>query len=163
MISAFNARSIATFAVVLPLAFACGGGSQKATSPAIEDRSPSDECLARASAERTPPEGAPDRIEVSHILVKHKDLKRPEGATRTRGQACLRALEARSALEEGQDWNAVVDVYSDSGKSTNGELGTVSRDQVTETFGNTAFSLDVNELSYVVESDRGFHIIARTN
>jgi parvulin-like peptidyl-prolyl isomerase len=74
----------------------------------------------------------------------------------------LKALEALSALEGGETWNTTVEKFSDSGISTHGELGNVTRQDVTPSFGDAAFSLDVDELSYVVESDRGFHIILRT-
>jgi len=118
--------------------------------------------LAHAAAERTPPANAPERIEVSHILVRHAELERPEGATRSPEDACLRALEARAALQGGESWNAAVEQFSDSGVSTHGDLGRISQQEVTPSFGNAAFSLEVDELSYVVESDRGFHIILRT-
>lgn len=146
---------------LLPLLWACGG-EKKTVSAADEKLTPGELCLSRAEAVRTPPEDAPGSIGVAHILVQHKDLHRPAGATRTRAEACLRALEARSALEEGEDWDAVVKNFSDSGESTNGDLGMVTRQEVTKPFGDAAFSLDVDELSYVVESDRGFHIIVRT-
>lgn len=119
------------------------------------------ECLENAEAPRAVPPGAPDRISVAHILVRHNQLERPLGATRTRGQACLHALSALEALQAGEEWNAVVDEYSDSEKSTHGRLGRLSRDDVTPAFRDAAFSLEPNQLSYVVETDRGFHIILR--
>jgi parvulin-like peptidyl-prolyl isomerase len=101
----------------------------------------------------------PLKIEVSQILVRHADLADPRGATRTREQACLRALEALHTLQGGADWDETVRNYSDSRAS---QLGRVARDDLAPGFSETAFSLDVNQLSYVVESSRGYHIILRT-
>lgn len=123
---------------------------------------PGERCLAEAGAPREPTADAPSAIFVSHILIRHKDLKRPEGALLSREQACLKALEALEALNSSGDWNQVVDDFSDSGKSTHGDLGKIGPEDVTRAFSDAAFALDVNELSYVVETDRGFHVILRT-
>lgn len=144
-------------------AAACGG--KQATPGEARDASDASgagrQCLADAQAAREVPADAPESIEVAHILVRHADLERPEGATRSREEACLRALEALEALQQGAEWDAVVQEYSDSPGATAGNLGTVSRDQLAPEFANAAFALEVNQLSYVVETDRGFHIIVR--
>jgi parvulin-like peptidyl-prolyl isomerase len=119
------------------------------------------DCLARANAEYAVPTDAPASIEVSQILVRHRELLRPQGAERTRADACLLALSALEMLQGGAEWNDAVQQYSDSGKSNNGNLGTIRPDEVTPNFARAAFSLESDELSYVVETDRGFHIILR--
>lgn len=123
--------------------------------------SPEGQCLARANATIALPKDPPTSVDVAHILVRHRDLERPDGATQTRGGACLHALAALEALQGGAEWNDVVNQYSDSGKANHGELGTIHADEVTPAFAHAAFSLDHNELSYVVETDRGFHVILR--
>jgi parvulin-like peptidyl-prolyl isomerase len=105
--------------------------------------------------------GRAPRIEVAHILVRHADSRAAEGATRTKGAACLRALAALDALKAGQEWEAVYAEYSDEKSATEGNLGSVSKDDLDPTFAAAAFALDVNELSYVVETERGFHVIVR--
>lgn len=152
------------FAVALLL---CSCGGAPAAAPSTPSRatpasSPTDACLAEAAAPRTPKPGAPDKISLSHILVRHKDLKRSEGATRSRGEACLRAREAREKLLAGAEWDAVAKDYSDAGDATGGKLGSVSKSELDETFANAAFALDAGELSHVVETPRGFHVIARS-
>jgi parvulin-like peptidyl-prolyl isomerase len=52
--------------------------------------------------------------------------------------------------------------YSDAGEATGGSLGTVGKDELEPTFAGAAFSLGVGELSHVVETERGFHVIVRT-
>lgn len=153
-------------AAIACLVVGCGRGStppaeapdRRAEAPA----SPEEQCLADAAAPRDTPEGAPESIDVSHILVRHAELDHPRGATRSRGEACLRALEALEALEGGGEWDDVVGEYSDAAGATMGALGTVSIEDVRPEFGAAAFSLEVDQLSYVVESEAGFHVILRT-
>lgn len=144
---------------------ACGTATAPASGPERAPSAPAsaaDECLAQASAPRTSREDAPSRVGVAHVLVRHKDLKRAEGATRSRAEACLRAQEAREKLLAGADFAAVVAEYSDGGGATGGKLGSVSRSELDATFADAAFALDVGELSHVVETPRGFHVIARS-
>ncbi len=148
---------------------ACGGASS--AKPPVEAqasdatggaRSPEQACLAEAQAPRTPRADAPERITISHVLVRHKDLKRSEGATRSRGEACLRAKAAREKLLAGAEWSDVVKEYSDGGDATGGKLGSVTKSELDPVFANAAFALDSGELSHVVETPRGFHVIARS-
>ncbi|MBN2191997.1 MAG: peptidylprolyl isomerase [Polyangiaceae bacterium] len=147
----------------LLLSSGCGGsaGKRAAAPKGGEGTSPEAQCLADAAASREPKPDAPREIEVAHILVRHADLERPEGATRTPGQACLRALEALEALKGGREWEGIVAEYSDEKSATEGNLGSVSKDDLDPAFAAAAFALEVNELSYVVETNRGFHVIVR--
>jgi parvulin-like peptidyl-prolyl isomerase len=149
--------------LVLLALSACASSAAEEPGPAQPEAakpklSEGQQCLEDAQALREPKESAPLTIHVSHILVRHKDLRRPEGATRTREQACLRALEALHALQAGKDWDEVVREYSDA---KNDALGRVHREDLATDFANAAFALDINEISYVVETSRGFHIILR--
>jgi parvulin-like peptidyl-prolyl isomerase len=141
------------------LASACSSAQPKSAA-ALDDgaKSAGAQCLDDANAPRTPPPGAPDRIEVRQILVRHRELARPDGATETREQACLLALEALQQLQGGADWAVVVEKFSDASSD---DLGRVSRDELSPAFADAAFELGSGELSYVVESDRGFHVILR--
>lgn len=141
------------------------GGTVAGNSPDApsEGESKVVRCLEDASAPRVPPRDAPDTIDVAHVLVRHSGLSSPKEVTRRRGAACLRALAALEALQGGATWNSVVDEYSDSGRATHGELGRVSREQLEPAFGDAAFALSPQELSYVVETSRGFHVILRNN
>jgi NIMA-interacting peptidyl-prolyl cis-trans isomerase 1 len=141
----------------------CGGSQSSTEAPddQAEEGAPvgkAAQCLADAEAMREPKPDAPETIDVSHILVRHRDLKEPHGATRSREEACLRALDALQALQANGDWNAVALEYTDA---KNDVLGSVRADELTTEFANAAFALEPNELSYVVETNRGFHIILR--
>jgi hypothetical protein len=145
-----------TGGVLLAGLWACAPAAEPKTAAAL---TPGQQCVADAGAWPAPAEDAPLRIEVSHLLVRHAELEQSEGAKRTREQACLRALEALQAVQSGLDWPDAVTRFSDA-KSA--DLGRVSADELPRGFAETAFSLEVNQLSYVVESERGFHIILRT-
>ncbi|HEY3237536.1 MAG TPA: peptidylprolyl isomerase [Polyangiaceae bacterium] len=151
------------FLVLSLLIGACGAGNAKPTAGSAGPASASkaQECLRRAAEPHQPRPDAPPRIEVAHILVRHSELKDPQGATRTREQACLRALEALEKLQGGADWSASVEKYSDEHSPTHGSLGEVSQDELDPQFAQAAFSLEANQLSFVVETKRGFHVIAR--
>src|ERR1700690_3075758 len=101
--------------VVLFALAACGGSASPTTQAhAPNDDSPAAKCLAIADAKRERKPDEPSRITVKHWLVKWSGAKNaPEGLTRTRGDACLRALEARAKLEQGASFADVVKEYSD--------------------------------------------------
>ncbi len=144
--------------------FGCGGAQTKASSAnSTSSNDAEKDCLAAAAAHSEPKKDAPNHITVSHILVRHAELAHPEGATRTRGQACLRALQALNKLKDGADWTGVVKEYSDAPGPNAGSLGSVTKDDLDPSFAAVAFSLDVNEISYVLESFRGFHVIIRND
>lgn len=122
-------------------------------------------CIATANASRARFSGEPAKITVKHILVKYAGAKKAdESVKRTREEACLRALEARDKLREGADFDEMVKQYSEEpgAASRNGVLGAVERTDVVKPFADAAFELSVNQMSDVVETEFGFHLIVRT-
>jgi NIMA-interacting peptidyl-prolyl cis-trans isomerase 1 len=164
-------RGLATVTLVAATwAVACGGasssGASGAASPASTSGSGSsaERCLLAAGAKHDRKPSEPDRISVRHVLVRYAGAKRaPETVTRTREQACLRAEEALGKLQQGTSFADVVREYSDeSGADTReGSLGAIERNDVAPPFADAAFELHVNEVSAVVETPFGFHVILR--
>jgi len=158
-------------AAALALVVACGGASSRPGASFASDGAPGAggesaeaRCLAAVMVKHERKPGEPDRIGVKHVLVRYAGAKRaPESITRTRGQACLRAQEALAKLEQGTTFAEVVREYSDeSGADTReGTLGTIERSDVAPSFADAAFELHVNEVSAVIESPFGFHVILR--
>jgi parvulin-like peptidyl-prolyl isomerase len=148
----------------LVFTWGCAKGPAKSADANATDKLPTVEqqCVHDAAIRREPQHNPPSSVVVSHILVRHVDLDRPLGAKRTREQACRRALEALHALKGGMSWAEVVHKYSDAPGPDDGSLGEVTKDNLDPAFAGAAFALDVNELSYVVESKRGYHVILRT-
>jgi peptidyl-prolyl cis-trans isomerase NIMA-interacting 1 len=158
-------RRPALGALALSTMFACGGApSAGASSPTSSGGSAAEQCLAVADARRTRNPSEPDRISVKHILVKYSGAKgAPESITRTREQACLRAEEALTKLKDGTSFADVVAAYSDeSGAATReGSIGAIERADVAPPFADAAFELKMKEVSEVVETPFGFHVILR--
>ncbi len=142
---------------------ACGGGSKR-TREAHADNvaaSPGIRCIEEAKTVLQPPTDAPERIDVAHILVRHAGVRNAQGSTRTKEEACLRAMEAREKLLAGGEWDSVGKEFSDSLGASGGVFYDVTQGSLEPAFAGAAFSLKVDELSYVVETRNGYHIIWR--
>ena len=156
-------------ALFFACAVACGGAPaakpQHEGAAATAHDSPAAQCLATADAKRDKRADEPEKVTVKHLLVKWSGAKRaPATITRTREEACLRAQEARGKLEKGASFGDVVKEYSDEeGAATReGMLGSIKRADAPPAFADAAFELHVGDVSYVVETDFGFHVIMRT-
>jgi hypothetical protein len=152
--------------------FVACGGMAKPTAASVADPAVSagggtaaERCLAIAVAKRERRAGEPAKIGAKHVLVKYAGAKKaPATVTRTRDEACLRAQEARTKLEGGMPFAEVVKTYSEEpGAATrSGSLGPIERSNVVPPFADAAFELHAGEVSHVVETDFGFHVILRT-
>jgi parvulin-like peptidyl-prolyl isomerase len=123
-----------------------------------------DRCFAAANYKPAKFSGEPAKVGVKHILVKYKGAKNAAAEiSRSRGEACLRAQEAIGKLKAGDDWDAVVKAYSEeAGAATRGgSMGSVERKDLVKPFADAAFALSVNNVSDVVETEFGFHVIFR--
>lgn len=98
-----------------------------------------------------------EKVSARHILVVTK-----EGATEDEiNQAKQKAQEALDKIKAGEDFSVVAQQYSgDPGsKDKGGELGFFSRGMMVPEFENVAFSLNKGQVSDLVKSDYGWHII----
>jgi peptidyl-prolyl cis-trans isomerase NIMA-interacting 1 len=123
------------------------------------------QCLATANAKRAKFSGEPPKITVKHILIKYAGAKNADAAiTRTREEACMRALEARGKLAGGGEFVDVLKEYSEEAgaASREGSVGSIERKDVAKPFADAAFELSVNQMSDIVETEFGFHLILRT-
>jgi parvulin-like peptidyl-prolyl isomerase len=66
-------------------------------------------------------------------------------------------------VKKGEDFAELARAHSDdsSAKKTGGNLGTFDRNTMAESFSKAAFNLKIGEVSDVVESPFGFHVIQR--
>jgi peptidyl-prolyl cis-trans isomerase NIMA-interacting 1 len=107
----------------------------------------------------------PNEIGARHILIMHDESKsRPESVTRTREEAKKRAQECLVKIRGGAGFDDMVKEYSDEpgGPERNGDLGVFDRNSMVKAFADAAFALKVGEVSEVIETPFGFHIIKRT-
>jgi parvulin-like peptidyl-prolyl isomerase len=121
---------------------------------------------AKAKAE-APPEAdtGPAQIAARHLLVSYQGAMRASPVvTRTKAEAKKRAEEALARAQKGDAFEDLVREYSDEPGAADrgGDLGRFGRTQMVKAFSDAAFKLAPGELSDVVESPFGFHIIQRT-
>jgi hypothetical protein len=105
-----------------------------------------------------------EEISAQHLLVMYQGSKSaPSSIKRTRDEARIRAGEALDAVKRGQDFDKVVSSYTDEpgGAVRRGRLGRFTRDRMVKAFSDAAFALEVGEVSTVIESPFGFHVIRR--
>jgi peptidyl-prolyl cis-trans isomerase NIMA-interacting 1 len=110
----------------------------------------------------TPP-GGPSTISARHILIAYKGAQRaaPE-VTRSRDEARALAQQIANDARAGKDWQALWKEHSNEpGGGEGGSLGTFGRGQMVPAFEQVAFELGVGEISDVVETPFGFHVIER--
>ena len=97
----------------------------------------------------------PERVHARHILLK----------TEGKSDAEKKALQAKAEdllkqLKNGADFAEMAKKYSDDGsKDQGGDLGWFVRNQMVAEFDSVAFTLKPKELSGVVTSQYGYHII----
>lgn len=157
-------KSVVVVASCLAMALCGCGVSNKGAASVDADRAgltAGEKCLTDAEVRYTPRADAPSRIDVEHILVRHAGVEGATGVTRTPEEACLRALEAWKKLQAGADWDSIVEEYTEAKGAAAGKLSRVSSDELDRDFAAVAFSLDTDELSYVVKTSRGFHLVLR--
>jgi len=96
------------------------------------------------------------------IRARHILLQFPEGATEAQVDS-VRALASslRSRVLEGEDFEELARQFSqDSGTAVNGgDLGTFGKNEMVPPFEAVAFALAVGELSDIVETTFGLHLI----
>lgn len=100
----------------------------------------------------------PDRAQARHILV------RPETDNEA-GKAAARAKmeEIRQRIVDGADFAGEAVAHSEcpSGKSHGGSLGWVSRGMMVQAFDDAVFSMEIDALSDIIETEFGYHIIEK--
>src|SRR5262249_7347103 len=115
-----------------------------------------------------PPMGDQGNREVfgaKHLLVMYKgSMRAPENITRSKDEAKARAEEARKKAKAGTKFEEVVKEYSDEpgAGDRGGDLGTFPRGRMVGPFQDAVEKLKVGEISDLVETPFGFHVILRT-
>ena len=153
-------------------AAACAACTTVAASPSWVGGGMSVEAPVRIAAEEAKEEqerkilaSQPTQVGAKHLLVMHNDsLSKPDHVHRTRAEAQRRAEEALAKIRAGQSFEEVVREYTDEpgGAERNGDLGVFQRATMVKAFADAAFALKVGEVSNVVETKYGFHVIKRT-
>ena len=97
-----------------------------------------------------------DQIQASHILISTTAELSKEDALEKIEQLKLKIVDA-------EDFSDLAKQHSDCpSASKGGHLGSFGRGAMVPTFDKAVFDLGVGEISEVVETEFGFHLIHRT-
>lgn len=98
----------------------------------------------------------PKKVRARHILARFEKGGPPD----LRQKAVDKITEARQAVTGGMDFAEAAKKYSDdTSKDRGGDLGFFSQGQMVRPFEEAAFGLKPGEISPIVESPFGFHVI----
>ncbi len=87
-----------------------------------------------------------DKIRCAHILVNNEAL----------------AKEILVKLQKGESFSKLAEEYSiDGSRKRGGDLGVFGRGMMVKSFESAAFALEKGQLSGIVKTEFGYHIIKR--
>lgn len=96
----------------------------------------------------------PEAVRLAHILLRITPSQRVEDSVKAL------ATKLRQRIIGGADFATISSQYSSMGAGVNGgDIGYVAREDVVPEFARAAFALGVNEISGVVRTEFGYHII----
>ena len=102
----------------------------------------------------------PERVRVSHILIKVD----PKADAAQKAAARKKIEDIQKQLKNGKDFSELAKKDSECpSNAKGGDLGYLMRGQVVKPFEDVAFSLKPGEVSGIVETEFGFHIIKVTD
>ena len=102
----------------------------------------------------------PERVKASHILIKVD----PQADTSQKAEAKKKIDLVQAKLQKGEDFGALAKEYSEGPSGPKGgDLGYFTRGQMAKPFEDAAFALKPGEVSGVVETRFGYHLIKVTD
>lgn len=101
----------------------------------------------------------PERVKASHILIKVE----PGDSADERAKKKLKAEELRGRIKKGEDFAKLAQENSECpSKSQGGDLGYFARGSMVKPFEDAAFGMKAGQISDVVETQFGYHVIKVT-
>jgi len=98
----------------------------------------------------------PEKIRASHILIKVDS----QADSLQKAQARQQMEQVQQKLDAGEDFGTLAKSFSQGPSSSkNGDLGYFGRGQMVKSFEDAAFTLKPGEVSGIVETDFGYHLI----
>lgn len=130
--------------------------AQKLVEKVIEDISVSDDELKKYYEENPDEFKTPEQVNAAHILVKVE-----ESGDEAEDKAALQKAEGiLKKVRDGADFSELAKENSDCPSGTRGgELGYFSRGMMVPEFEEAAFKLKTGEVSGIVKTKFGYHII----
>lgn len=101
----------------------------------------------------------PEQVRASHILLKVD----PKADQAQKAKIKKDLVNIHKKLKKGEDFAALAKQYSQCpSNEKGGDLGFLGKGQTAKAFEETAFSLKPNEMSGVIETEFGYHIVKVT-
>ncbi|PLX71726.1 MAG: hypothetical protein C0602_00575 [Denitrovibrio sp.] len=98
----------------------------------------------------------PEQVNAAHILLTVDNWDDEKAAT----AVYQKAKDIKKQIENGADFAEMAKKFSEDGSAeTGGDLGFFTKDQMVPEFEKAAFETEVGEISDVVKTQFGFHII----
>lgn len=166
-----SARDSFCFGLLVLTASACTSLTEPGSGPppAQQEQAAPAPTPTPAPAPTPPPPPAADaggeQIAASHILIAYQGaLRAAPTIKRSKEEAQKLAATVATKAKGGANFGDLAVKYSDdpSAKNGQGSLGKFSRQQMVKPFADAAFALKPGEVSGVVETPFGFHVIKRT-
>jgi hypothetical protein len=120
---------------------------------------------APASDPAAPPKAMPAKISARHVLIQWMGAEHASNSVvRSKEQAFTLAKEIHRRALAHEDFSRLAVEYSDEPNAAQrgGSLGRFGHGTMVHEFEDVAFKLDVGQISEVVESPFGYHVIQRT-
>ena len=102
-------------------------------------------------------------VSARHILICYEGCAARGSFTLTKEQALVKIQEIKRMIEEDEmEFADAAAEFSDCPSGSNGgDLGEFTRGQMVLPFEDAAFSLEVGQMSGIVETQFGYHLILR--
>jgi len=105
----------------------------------------------------------PEQVRASHILIKPKFTDPNADPNEAKAIARTKTEDLLKQLKDGADFAELAKTHSNCPSAPKGgDLGLFPRGQTTPAFENTAFELEIGQISEIVETEYGYHIIKVT-
>jgi len=102
----------------------------------------------------------PEQVSAKHILIQTN----PSSTEEEKTEALKKITALRQRIDSGEDFSTLAKEFSDCPSGENGgDLGYFQRGDMVGPFEDAAFILSVGELSDVVETEFGYHLITVTD
>lgn len=134
-------------------------------APLFNNAAPPKSEAAPEMPKKGSPETPPQRISARHVLIQWMGAEQAgPSVVRSRDQALAVAQEVLRRARNKEDFARLAIEFSDEpgAGGRGGSLGRFGHGQMVPAFEAAAFKLGVGEISDIVESPFGFHVIQRT-